>query len=121
MINKIKHFLAHWKHRVCKPEPQITDSGDIHITNETIAARREEVLGSARKYIYPLQASKYRIVKLSIGILIAAIIVFFGFCTLETLKVSINIEFYLRSDPSYPIPGSNCRQHVSGFIQQLSF
>ncbi len=30
------------------------------ITTETIAAHREEVIGKARKYIYPLQHSKNR-------------------------------------------------------------
>ena len=44
------------------------------ITNETVAEHREEVLGSARKFIYPLQHSKKRIVLIS-GSIFAAVIV----------------------------------------------
>src|SRR5665811_1430574 len=37
-------------------------SGVPRITNETVAEHREAVLSGARKYIYPLQHSKRRIV-----------------------------------------------------------
>ena len=104
MITKLKKFLTGWRRLTPTPEPQPIDGGDIHITNETIAARREEVLSSARKYIYPLQASKNRIVKLSIGILIAAIIIFFGFCTLELYKFQSTSSFIYGVTKVIPFP-----------------
>lgn len=50
------------------------------ITNETVAEHREEVLSSARKYIYPLQHSKHRVVRISLSLLAAVIIGFFVYC-----------------------------------------
>src|SRR6478736_4302488 len=47
------------------------------ITNETVAEHREDVLKGARKYKYPLQHSKHRIVVYSTGLLILAVITFF--------------------------------------------
>lgn len=47
------------------------------ITNETVTEHREEVLRGARKYIYPLQHSKHRIVKISVGLLAAGVLAFF--------------------------------------------
>ena len=49
------------------------------ITNETVTEHREEVLSTARKYIYPLQHSKHRVVLISTSILSAAVVVFFVF------------------------------------------
>lgn len=46
------------------------------ITSENVAEHREEVLSGARKYIYPLQHSKHRIVILSISLFIVALITF---------------------------------------------
>ena len=46
------------------------------ITNENVAEHREEILSGARKYIYPLQHSKHRIVLLSISLLVASVLVF---------------------------------------------
>jgi len=48
------------------------------ITNDTIAAHREEVIGSARKYIYPLKHSLHRAVTISISIFLVFIILFFS-------------------------------------------
>lgn len=66
-------------------EEKVSDalSNVPRITNDTVADHREEVLSSARKYIYPLQHSKHRVVRISIGILVAVLIAFFvviGLC-----------------------------------------
>lgn len=54
------------------------------ITNETVGDHREEVLSSARKYIYPLQHSKHRIVRISLSIFA---IVLLGFLIITTLSL----------------------------------
>ncbi len=46
------------------------------ITNDNVAEHREVILSGARKYIYPLQHSKHRIVILSISLAIASVLVF---------------------------------------------
>ena len=56
------------------------------ITNETVAEHREDVLSSARKFIYPLQHSKRHVVRNSILILVAVIVAFFAYVTLSLYK-----------------------------------
>lgn len=60
--------------RQIKKERQ--DQGDVpRITNENVAEHREEILSGARKYIYPLQHSKHRIVLLTTTLFIATVLV----------------------------------------------
>jgi hypothetical protein len=56
-----------------KPDAQ---EGIPRITNESVAEHREEVLGRARKFIYPLRHSRNRVVKLSISIVVSALLIF---------------------------------------------
>ncbi|MDB5185923.1 MAG: Peptidylprolyl isomerase [Candidatus Saccharibacteria bacterium] len=74
------------------------------ITNETIAAHREEVLSSARKYIYPLQHSKHRIVLISTTLFITMIVVFFTYCTLALYKFQSTSTFLYRVTQVIPFP-----------------
>lgn len=104
MIDRIKQLLTGWRQRVSEDRPDDLENSDVRVTNETIAAQREEVLGSARKYIYPLQAPKHRIVKLSVGILIVAIILFFGFCSLELYKFQSTSSFIYGVTQVIPFP-----------------
>src|SRR3989344_1985720 len=52
-----------------------------HITTETIGEHREEVLSGARKYIYPLQHSKHRIVVITSIIIFFTVLTFLVYCT----------------------------------------
>lgn len=74
------------------------------ITNETVAEHREEVLKSARKYIYPLQHSKHRIVLISTGLFIMAIIGFFAYCTLALYRFQNSSTFLYRVTQVIPFP-----------------
>lgn len=74
------------------------------ITNETVAEHREEVLKSARKYIYPLQHSKHRIVLISSGLFIVAIIAFFAYCTLALYRFQSSSTFLYRVTQVIPFP-----------------
>jgi parvulin-like peptidyl-prolyl isomerase len=74
------------------------------ITNETVAAHREEVLGSARKYIYPLQHSRHSIVKISAAIFGAAILVFVVFCLLAFYKFQSEGSFVYDVSRVVPFP-----------------
>lgn len=84
-----------------KESPQ---ADDIRITNETVAARREEVLGSARKYIYPLRASKHRVVKASIAVFIGAVLGFFTFCLADLYKFQSTSTFIYGMTQVVPFP-----------------
>lgn len=74
------------------------------ITNETIAAHREEVIGSARKYIYPLQHSKHRIILITTTLLILSIIGFFTYCTLALYRFESISGFLYRVSQVIPFP-----------------
>jgi hypothetical protein len=74
------------------------------VTSQTIAAHREEVLGGARKYIYPLAHSKHRLVVISISLLIAAVITFFGYCVLALYKFKSDSKFLYHVTQVIPFP-----------------
>ncbi len=74
------------------------------ITNETVAEHREEVLRGARKYIYPLEHSKHRIVKVSVGLLIVALVGFFVYVGLALYKFQSSSAFIYRVTQVVPLP-----------------
>jgi len=75
-----------------------------NITTTTIAEHRDEVLSSARKYIYPLQHSKHKIVLISASIFIATLIVFFTYCTLALYRMQSTSGFLYRVTQVVPFP-----------------
>jgi hypothetical protein len=96
-IHKLKNKLRR------RAEPQLKENVP-RITNETVAAHREEVLGKARKYIYPLQHSKHRIVIISISVFIVTIVAFFTYCTLALYKFQSTSTFIYRVTQVIPFP-----------------
>lgn len=84
-------------------EPEVQEHVP-RITNETVAAHREEVLGSARKYIYPLQHSKHRIVLISAALFIIMLVCFFTYSTLALYKFQSNSTFLYRVTQVIPFP-----------------
>lgn len=74
------------------------------ITNENITEHREEVLSGARKYIYPLQHSKHRIVSITLSIIIAALIGFFIYCSLALYRYYQYNTFLYRVTQVVPFP-----------------
>lgn len=81
-----------------------TDSSVPRITNETVAEHREKVIGSARKYIYPLQHSKHKIVLISTGLFITAVIAFFTYCTLSLYRFKSTSGFLYGVTRVIPFP-----------------
>src|SRR3990167_7727968 len=57
-----------------RPTSPVVPDNVPRITDETIAEHREDVLGGARKFIYPLAHSKRRIIVVTSVILAATII-----------------------------------------------
>ena len=74
------------------------------ITNETVAEHREEVLASARKYIYPLQHSRKKIVYTSVSILVLAVLVFFTYIGLALYKFQATSGFIYGVTQVLPLP-----------------
>ena len=74
------------------------------ITNETVTQHREEVLGGARKYIYPLRQSRHKIVVITIGILVAVIIGFMSFTLINLYKRQSTSAFMYQVTKVLPLP-----------------
>lgn len=74
------------------------------ITSDNIALHREEVLGSARKYIYPLRHSKHRLVTVSISLISIAIIAFFAYSALALYKFKTTSNFIYQVTKVVPYP-----------------
>jgi len=89
------------------------------ITNETVAENREAVLKSARKYIYPLQHSKHRIVTISTGLFIITIIAFFAYCTLALYRFQTNSTFLYRVTQVIPFPIARTGGHFIAYENYL--
>jgi hypothetical protein len=85
-------------------EAPITDEKLPRITNDTVAEHREEVLSSARKYIYPLQHSRHRIVSISLTIFVLALVVFFSYTLLALYKFKSTSTFVYRVTQVLPFP-----------------
>lgn len=79
-------------------------SGVPRITNETVAEHREAVLSGARKYIYPLQHSKRRIVRISISLLVVAVVAFFAYCGVGLYNLQLTTGFIYDVTRVIPFP-----------------
>lgn len=75
-----------------------------YITNDTIAEHREEVLKGARKYIYPLQHSRRKIVWLSLIIFIVTVVTFFSYAALSLYRFQNTSTFIYRVTQIVPFP-----------------
>ena len=90
--------------RTAKTEEAPADGSVPRITNESVAAHREEVLGSARKYIYPLRHSRHRVVKISVALFVLAIVAFFVGCVLALYKFQSTSSFMYSVTRIVPFP-----------------
>src|SRR3989338_7402452 len=75
-----------------------------HITTETIGEHREEVLSGARKYIYPLQHSKHRIVVITSIIIFFTVLTFLVYCTAALYRLYHYNTFLYRVTQVVPFP-----------------
>ena len=74
------------------------------ITDETVAEHREDVLSSARKYIYPLQHSRKRIVAISTSLIVAAIVMLFVYIGLALYRFQNTGSFIYGVTQIVPLP-----------------
>jgi len=89
------------------------------ITNETVAAHREEVLSSARKYIYPLQHSKHKIVLISTALFITALVSFFIYCALSLYRFKSNSSFLYGVTQVVSFPVARAGSHFVAYENYL--
>lgn len=74
------------------------------ITNETVAEHREEMLSSARKFIYPLKHSRRSIVKVSVVLFVVGLLVFLGYVLLALYRFQSSSTFIYGVTKVLPFP-----------------
>lgn len=103
-LRRVTHLLRNKKIPLLPAKEDPEDKEGSRITNETVAEHREQVLSRARRYIYPLQHSKHRIVIISITLFIAMVIGFFTYCTLALYRFQSSSAFLYRVTQVIPFP-----------------
>lgn len=91
--------------RVRRKEALIPTDGPIpRITNESISEHREEVLAGARKYIYPLQHSRHKVVLITSTILLVVFISLMTYTLLSLYKFQSTSPFLYQVTKIVPLP-----------------
>jgi len=118
-LRRTKKTRAFLKRKLEERGEEPVPSDVPRITNETIAEHREAVIGRARKYIYPLQHSKHRIVLVSTSVLIAGVIAFFSYCTLALYNFQNSSTFLYRITQVIPFPVARVNNHFIDYENYL--
>jgi parvulin-like peptidyl-prolyl isomerase len=118
--NDVKTRATDAKDRVvAHGEPKPMEDKPPRITNDTVAENREEVLASARKYIYPLQHSRHRVARISLLLLLAAIVGFFTYFTLALYKLQSTSTFVYDVTRVIPFPIAKAGPHYVAYENYL--
>lgn len=109
------------KRRTKSAEEKVDDAlaGVPRITNETLTEHREEVLGSARKYIYPLQHSRHSIVKISVSLIALVLVIFFAITGIELYKLQATSGFFYDVVSVIPLPVAKTGSHYVSYESYL--
>lgn len=93
------------KLRKKKQSPIVTDQpSSMRITNETVAEHRERILAGGRKFKYPLQTPKHRIVLVTVLIVVLSVAAFFGIFTWSLYVGQNTSQFTQRLTEVLPYP-----------------
>jgi hypothetical protein len=105
-LKSLKLPKVRFRRRKEAPESTLEQAirGIPRITNETVAEHREEVLSSARKYIYPLQHSTHRVVFISSILVAVGLVSFFTYSVLALYKFNATSTFMYRVTQVVPFP-----------------
>ncbi len=106
MREKLRHVAKKVRLKRASPEESLKEaiSNLPRITNDTVAEHREEVLSSARKYIYPLKHSQHRVVIISVSLLAVITLAFMTYCVLALYKFQSTSMFMYRVTQIIPFP-----------------
>jgi parvulin-like peptidyl-prolyl isomerase len=76
----------------------------LRITNDTIEAHREKILAGGRKFKYPFQFSKHKILLIAVAIIVAAAVAFGIFLWQALYKTQQTSDFYYSATKVLPLP-----------------
>lgn len=77
------------------------------ITNETIAEHREQILAGGRKFKYPVQYSKHKILINAIIVSIAALVLFSAWSWMMLYRKQATDDFFYSMTKVLPVPAAN--------------
>src|SRR5512138_1289424 len=89
--------------KLFKPSAKPPETGG-RITNETVAEHRERVLAGGRKFKYPVQYKKHRILFMSIIIAVLAVLVFVAFFVYQLYLAQAYDRFTYGLTRVLPVP-----------------
>lgn len=91
-------------------KPVEPDEKSSRITNETVAAHREQILAGGRKFKYPVQYAKHRLVINSVVIALVAVLLLAVLCWFLLYHIQLNTKFMYRLTQLVSVPVA----HVDG-------
>lgn len=92
---------------------------EARVTNDTVAMHREQILKGARKYIYPLQHSKHKLVTISISLFVMIVLGFFLYTTFELYKTKTTSIFMYKITKVVPFPVARIGSHFVSYESYL--
>lgn len=87
-----------------RPKKQPEKTGDSRITNETVAEHREQILAGGRRFKYPVQYSRHKLVINSVIIGVASIVLMVVLFWWQLYLVQNDSKFMYRFTQLVPIP-----------------
>lgn len=92
--------------KLSRQKPSVTDKPS-RITNETVAEHREQILAGGRKFKYPVQYAKHKLVLNSVLIGVGAVIFLVVICWYLLYYAQVNSKFMYRLTQLVPVPVAN--------------
>lgn len=100
----MKRLLNRLRRRRQPAGLQDAPASSLRITNETVAEHRERILAGGRKFKYPLQYPKYRIVIITITLLVLLLLVLSGITTWRLYGAQDTSQLMYRITQALPLP-----------------
>lgn len=104
-----------------KPKSEQKSAGaasSAPVTNKTVEEHRSEIIGKARKYIYPTRTKRH-IVVVSTSIILAAIVIFLVVCGFLLYKFQNTSTFIYRVTQIVPFPVARADGHFVSYENYL--
>lgn len=97
----MKKFL---KEKLKKVRKQEEEDRPSRITNETVAEHREQILAGGRRFKYPIQVAKHRLVIMSVAIGIITVVLLIAFVWQQLYLAQNTSKFMYRLTQLVPVP-----------------
>lgn len=100
MLSKIKNK----SNKIVKKIRPNKEELPVRITNETIDLHRENIISSGRKFKYPIQYAKHKLVYNALIILISVAIIFSSIVWWQLYQAQTSNDFFYRIARIFPLP-----------------